>query len=249
MGSIPRAPPILLASAAPPVYPVPQPSPEPDPEEAAPVSSSDRWEDARRVEGWAGEVRVNLLRLAAILAFYGHHLVNVYLLQDDPDVRGAYHATVTALVVAWTAAAAVLHLCLTRRRVPPAVKYVSTLLDIVLTTALLAVTPAGPTSALLVLYFLIIASAPLRLSLPLVYVATLASMAGYVVLLGHYAYVVVGAERYYSEPELRVPHSFEVIFLLGLGAAGILAGQAVRQARRLVEGHAVAVAEAPEEKP
>jgi hypothetical protein len=213
------------------------------------MNNADRWQDARRVEGWAGEARVNLIRVAAILAFYGHHLANVYVFEDEPAVQGAYHAVVTMLVIAWTAAAAVLQLCLTRRWVPPSLKYVSTLLDVVLTTVLVAVSPDGPRSALTVLYFLIIASAALRLSLPLVYVAALAAMGAYVLLLGHYTYFVIGAERYYERRDLRVPRSQEIILLLALGAAGILAGQTVRQARRLVRGYDVIVAEGPEGQP
>ncbi len=37
------------------------------------------WRAAEKIEAWAGELRVNLLRLTAIAAFYGHHLLNVYV--------------------------------------------------------------------------------------------------------------------------------------------------------------------------
>src|SRR4051812_33964521 len=49
-----------------------------------PAMNEDRWDDARRLEAWAGEVRVNLVRVAALVAFYGYHLLNVYALSDDP---------------------------------------------------------------------------------------------------------------------------------------------------------------------
>jgi hypothetical protein len=211
------------------------------------MTTGDRWTDARRIEAWAGEVRVNLVRLAAILIFYTHHLINVYLIRDE-TIPEMYHATVTVLVIVWTGAAGVLHVCLTRRWVSPEIKYVSTLWDIVLATVLLAVTPDGPKSALTVLYFLIIASTALRLSLALVYVATVGSGVAYLLLLGYYFYAVIGAENYYSSPQ-RVQRTQEIIFWLGLLAAGALAGQSVRQARRLVRGYAVAVAENPEEQP
>jgi hypothetical protein len=84
-----------------------------------------------------------------------------------------------------------------------------------------------------ILYFLVIAAAPLRLSLRLVYVATGLAVAGYLFLLGHYVFYQVGYERYYSHPELRIPRTQEAIFLLGLLTSGVLAGQVVRQARRL----------------
>ena len=68
----------------------------------APANSvGDAWADARRLEGWAGEARVNLVRVAAILAFYAHHLLNVYVFRDDPTVVGPFHVATTTLTVAW----------------------------------------------------------------------------------------------------------------------------------------------------
>jgi hypothetical protein len=206
------------------------------------MATDDAWADAQRLEGWAGEVRVNLIRIAALIAFYGHHLINVYLIRDDPSLRGEFHLTVTIITAAWAVAAFLLYWFLTHRRVPPSLKFVATAWDLALLTLLLALTQGGPKSSLLVLYFLIIAAAPLRLSLPLVYVAALGSIAAYLLLLGHYVFVVIGVEDYYGD-RLRygVSRTQEVIFVLCLGAAGLLAGQAVRQARRLVRGYPVVV--------
>src|SRR5204862_419069 len=82
---------------------------------------ADPWADVRRIEAWAGEVRVNLIRLAGILIFYGHHLLNVFYFRDDPTVTAHYHAAVTGVVVAWSAAVVGLHVCLSRRCLPPRV--------------------------------------------------------------------------------------------------------------------------------
>jgi hypothetical protein len=207
------------------------------------MDSEDQWADARRIEAWAGEVRVNLIRLAAIVAFYGYHLINVFLIPGNQALRGTYHATVTSLVMAWAATVMVLYFCLSRRYVPPGLKYASTLWDILLITALIALPKDKPTSPLLTLYFVVIASSALRLSLRLVYVATLGSIVAYLFLLGFYAFWVVGSEAYYGKEGLRIPRAHEVIFILALGATGICAGQMVRQARRLVEGYPVTVAE------
>src|ERR1044072_8447966 len=68
-----------------------------------------KWADAQRLESWAGEIRVNLIRLIALVVFYGHHLVNVYWLQDNPEAAGTYHATITLLVLAWASAVVILH--------------------------------------------------------------------------------------------------------------------------------------------
>jgi hypothetical protein len=206
------------------------------------MGNHDPWADAQRLEGWAGETRVNLIRAAALVAFYGHHLVNVYLLKEDPSLRGQFHASVTGVVLIWAFVVLLLHVCLLRRYVPPALKYLSTANDLVLLTTMLMVSGAGPNTPLMMLYFLIIASAPLRLSLRLVYVAAFGSMAAGVALVGYQYFFLLGPEKYYESPE-RVPHASQIIYLLALGAAGILAGQVVRQARRLVEGYEVAVDE------
>src|SRR5947199_10874842 len=70
------------------------------------------WLDARRVEAWAGELRVNLIRLIAIVVFYGRHLIEFFLAAADSPVRGRYHLRVTAVVIAWAAMAVVLHVLL-----------------------------------------------------------------------------------------------------------------------------------------
>jgi hypothetical protein len=199
---------------------------------------SGRWADAQRLEGWAGEVRVNLVRLAAVLIFYGHHLVNVYLFRDQPG-QSAYHAAVTALVLAWGALVLLVYFCLVRRWVPPALKYVVTAVDVVLITALLTLT-RDPKTTLAVLYFLVIAAAALRWSLPLVYFATLGSIAGYLFFLGHVKFWLQLPD------DQRLSRPNQVIFVLALGAAGILAGQVVRQVRRLAHGPAVVVHEPSE---
>jgi hypothetical protein len=205
-----------------------------------------RWEDARRLEAWAGEVRVNMIRAAALVAFYGYHLLNVYCF--DRELQGVYSAKVTAVVAGWAVAVFALHVCLTRRWVPPALKYVAVAWDLLMVTALLLVDPkAGPHSPLVVLYVPIVASSSLRLSLRLVYAATLGAMAAATLMMGFYVYGIVGSADYYEASKgLQVPRSSEVIFLLALGATGLVAGQAVRQARRLVGGYPVKVEE-PEE--
>jgi hypothetical protein len=197
------------------------------------------WPDAQRIESWAGEVRVNLIRLIALVVFYGHHLINVYLIQDDPSLRGDYHTGVTALVMAWSIAVLALYICLSRRWVPPALKYLATAWDIILITALVNLT-RDPKTMQTSLYFLVISAAGLRLSLPLVYTATLGSMAAYAFFLGYVRF-------WWELPETeRLSRPNQVIFLLALGTAGILTGQLVRQARRLLGGYPVTVVKSKE---
>jgi hypothetical protein len=210
--------------------------------------TTQRWEDARRLEAWAGEVRVNLIRAVALVAFYGQHLVRAYLLHyDDARLRGKYHLLVTAVVLAWAGAIFVLYFCLSKRLVPPALKYVATLWDLVMITALLII-GRGPQNPLIVLYFLVVAAAPMRLSLPLVYVATLGAMAAATLVMGHYVFIEIGYQNYYH-PDYngRIARHNEIIFLLALGTAGLISGQMVRQARRLVDGYPVRVKEPGED--
>jgi hypothetical protein len=197
------------------------------------------------MEAWAGETRVNLIRAAALVGFYGYHLVNVYFVSGDQELRGAYNPKVTCIVLAWALAVGALYVCLARRWVPPGLKYVATFWDLAMVSALLlADRRAGPHSPLTFLYFLVVAAAPLRLSLRLVYAATLGAMASAMLMMGLYVFWLVGQADYYDPQKgYTVPRPNEVIFLLSLGAAGLLAGQVVRQARRLVRGYPVTVAD------
>ena len=204
------------------------------------MNGDNRWADTQRLEGWAGEVRINLFRLAAVLAFYGHHLINVYVIDDDPSRKGDYHAAVTLVVLAWTLLILGLYWCLKRRWVPPTLKYAATAADLVLITALLVI-GADAKTTLTDLYFLVIAAAALRLDLPLVYTATLTAMICYASFLGYVKWVL-------ELPDAQRPsRPQQLIALLALGAAGILAGQVVRQARRLVDGQVLIVEDAVEE--
>src|SRR5947209_1948730 len=139
------------------------------------MSNSSAWDDACRLEGWAGETRVNLFRLIALVAFYGQHLLTVYLFRDDQSVTAEYHTAVTGVVLAWAAGALALHLCLQRRWVPDWLKYATTGTDLLLLTLLLCAR-GEPRGVLASLYFVIIAAAALRLSFGLLYFATLGSM-------------------------------------------------------------------------
>lgn len=204
------------------------------------VPPHDPWDDFRRLEQWAGEVRVNLIRLTGVFLFYGRHLVEFVLAAPDAPVRGAYHLRVTWVAAAWVAAVLLVRFQLARRVVPTWLKYATTAWDLFMVT-LLCMIAGGPRSPLVLLLFLIIAMSPLRLSLGLVYATTAGAGLAYLSLLAFYAWVRIGYERYYSTPELRIPRSEEAIHLIALLVAGLLAGQAVRQARRLAGGYPVSV--------
>jgi hypothetical protein len=206
-----------------------------------PPPADDAWEDTRRLEEWAGEVRVNLIRLVGIFLFYGRHLVEYLMASPDSPVRGPYHLRVTWLAVAWAAGVVLVRAQLSRRVVPPWLKYATTAWDLFLVT-LLCMIAGGPRSPLVLLLFLVIAMSPLRLSLRLVYATTAGAILAYLALLAFYAWGKIGYQKYYSTPELRIPRSEEAIYVLALLVAGLLAGQVVRQARRIAGGYPVSVA-------
>lgn len=198
------------------------------------IESTDTWQLSRRIEAWAGELRVNVIRILAIAIFYGRHLIEMFLSPKDSPVRGLYHLRVTAVIVAGAAAAAMVHILLSRRHYPPMMKFATSLLDVLMITLLCAIRQ-DPQSPLILLYFATIAAAPLRLSLPLVWVTSFASVLGYLSVLAYYAWYLIGFEKYYATPSVQIPRSHEIIVLLTMGVAALFAGQVVRQARRMVE--------------
>ncbi|MBC7966311.1 MAG: hypothetical protein H7Z17_10355 [Fuerstia sp.] len=178
------------------------------------------------IEAWAGEVRVNLIRLAALAMFYGYHVLNAFVFSDDPTLRGRFHQTVSLVVFVWAAGAVLLHFVLVRRLMRPSLSLIVITWDIVMVTALLCVCE-NPRSMVATAYFLIVASASLRFALPPVYVSAVGSLAGYLVFLGHARFVLEVPD------ELRVPRTNQIVFGIALAVAGLLAGQSVRQARRI----------------
>jgi hypothetical protein len=207
-----------------------------------PPGADDRpWYIVGRWQEYRGEERANLLRIAAIAAFYAIELINYYGVDLGfihlPKVRdAAFHRTVTAITAAWVLLGVGVHLWLWMRLMPEALKYVATALDAVLLTLLLMVAD-GPRSPLVVGYFLIPAMATLRFRLRLVWFATIAAMLGYVWLLG-WARWVEGVR------DVRVPRYHELIVLTALAMSGIIQGQVIRRVKSIAAEYARRLAEA-----
>lgn len=182
-----------------------------------------------------GGGRANLLRLAAIAAFYAIELVHFYGVDFGfiqlPKVRDlAFHTTVTSIAAAWVMLGLGIHVWLRRHFLPPALKYVSTGLDVLLLTLILMVAD-GPRSPIIAGYFLIPALAGLRFRLRLVWFATVAAMLGYIWLLGWAVWIE-------SVRNVRVPRYHELIFLTALAMSGIIQGQIIRRVKRLAAEYA-----------
>lgn len=201
-----------------------------------------RPEASTGIEAWAGEVRVNLIRLAALVMFYGYHVLNAFVLSDDPTLRGRFHQTVSLVVFVWAAGAVLLHVVLARRIMRPAIPLTVIAWDIFMVTALLCVCE-NPQSMVVTGYFLIVASASLRFSLPPVYLSTAGSLMGYLVFLGHVRFVLQLPD------ELRVLRTNQIVFGIALIVAGLLAGQSVRQARRFAAQTSIPVSPSNRRQP
>ena len=197
-------------------------------------SATEQWNAIERIERWAGEGRVNAIRLVGILTLYGQHLANFYWFRQG-DMDDAFHVRVTILVLSWSVVVAVVYFVLRRGWAHPSLKYLVTCWDAVMVSGLVMLS-GHPQSLFVMLYLLVIGSATMRLSLPLVYVATACAAVGYLATLAHYAWVIIGSEKYYSDVANRIPRSEQIMVLLVFLVAGLLAGQAVRQTRRVAMG-------------
>lgn len=211
----------------------------------APVNADRQWYIVGRWQEYEGESRANLLRIAGIGAFYLVELANYYGLplpwfEMPPIVDRPFHQAVTGLAMVWTMAALAILICLQHRVFPALLKYVSTACDLALLTAILMVAD-GPRSPLVIGYFLVIALAAIRFSLPLMRFATAGSIAGYLFLLGF--------ARWGTTRDLRVPRYEQVIFLIGLLLTGIMLGQVLRRLREVADEYAARVRSSKEETP
>ncbi|MBX3434268.1 MAG: hypothetical protein KF847_13175 [Pirellulales bacterium] len=201
------------------------------------------WFIAQRRLQFEGEARANVLRLVAIGVFYLIHLGS-YLasegklprwdllqLAESGEIDRRFHLLVTLLAGSWAAAAAAVHLLLTQRVFPRWISQATTIVDLLMLTSLLAIS-RGPQSPLVVGYFLVIALAALRFSLPLVWTAAGGAIAGYVCLLGVAKWPLAFGRP--ADLDMNVPRYEQLIMLAALAVAGAVTGQVVRRVRSLV---------------
>jgi len=194
-------------------------------------SAADRqWYIVGRWQEYEGEARANLVRVLAVIAFYVVQLVHFYGYSDRGPEEAAFHQKATAIAAAWTILSVAVLFCLRAHVFPAVLKYVSTACDLVLLTALIALA-AGPQSALVRAFPVVIALAALRFSLGLVWFTTLGSMAGYMALVGL-------RDNVWFDARHAVPPPEQLLTLLCFGLTGIIVGQVIRRVRSLSEEYA-----------
>jgi hypothetical protein len=175
-------------------------------------TAADRdWFIAGRWEEFEGEGRVNLLRLVGLTAFYAVELANYHGLdlgffRMPAVVQRPFHLAMTFLVLGWAMLCLAVYFCRRNGVFPAYLKFV--------------------------VYFLLIAAAGLRFSLPLVWFASGGAVACYLFLLGFARW---GEVPGWEKSDQTVPRHAQVIFVLALALAGVVVGQVVRRVRHLAE--------------
>jgi hypothetical protein len=204
------------------------------------------WEAACRWQQYDAEMRVNLVRIAAIGLFYSVHLVHQLASKGNIPVLTAIgldlgtvvskqtHVAITCVMLAWLMIGVLIHLLLRGQVFPDWLMYASTAADICFLTAILVLT-SGPTSSLISGYFLIVIMSGLRFDLTLVRCTTFAAFLSYLFVLGC-AKWPIGLSKLNALPTL--PRYQQFMMIIALLLAGVLVGQGVRQARRLAIGSA-----------
>lgn len=197
-----------------------------------------QWFIARRWQEFSGEARANLLRLLAVGSFYAVQLLHFYRFANRDEQDVVFHQRATGVAVAWTLVALAILLCLRVRLFSAALKYVTSVCDIVLLTALASLA-RGAESPLVLGYFLIIALSALRFSLHLVWFCTVMSMLAYLSLVGL-------VDQKWFDAEHAIPPATQLLTLLSLAFTGIVTGQTVRSSRSIASEYSARMRELKE---
>jgi hypothetical protein len=175
----------------------------------------------KRRESWAGDRKANRIRLAALALFTINELVNYHVLQV---VDRRFHLGSLLIIGIWGAATLLFSIMLRQHIWPRAVSYVIVSTDVLLLTWLLLLGD-GPRSPLVVLYFLVIALAGMRVDPAVCLYTAAAATVGYGAVLEF-------VKR--QKPELLVPPYHAVIVALSLLLMGVVMSHLVGRALTLL---------------
>ena len=216
------------------------------------------WHIAQRWQQFDGELRANLLRIAAVGVFYCLHCWNYLGAQGklpawlssptldklsalaalgkaDFVVDKRFHLLATLLALAWILVAAAVHLCLRNRVFPRGLSATVAAFDLVLLTAVLCISN-GPRSPVVAAYFLVIVLSGLRFDLRLVRLTTVGAALGYLCVLGMAKWPATFGRP--ADLDVRVPRYHQLVTLAAIVLCGIFVGQIVRQVRIAAEEYA-----------
>jgi hypothetical protein len=184
-----------------------------------PVAEPVLW--LKRRESWAGDWKSNRIRLAAVALFTLNEIINYHVLHVV-DLR--FHVGSLLIVALWVVATALFTILLREHIWPRAISYVIVATDVLLLTWLLFLGD-GPRSPLVVLYFLVIALAGVRVD------PAVCLFAGAATTLG-YGAVLEFTKR--QKPEFLVPPTHAVIVALALLLMGVIMAHLVARALSLL---------------
>ncbi len=188
------------------------------------------WYVTRRWQEFEGEIRAAILRVVLVTLFYAIQLWNFFVFTDRAGEALTFHRSVTFLAGAWLCISLVVLVALRQRFFPSWLKFATTAGDLVLLTGT-ALVGSGPASPLVVCYFLLIALAALRCSLPLVWFVTLGAICCY--------WALVGA---FDESWFDAEHVTQPVQQLVVGCSMVAMGFTVGQLIRMYQSVATAYA-------
>lgn len=144
------------------------------------------WWIFRRLQDVHSARRVNLVRGAALVLLYAAHWIAYFVREPggaDEQALLNFHKSVHWLALAGLALVVGVALCLRSRFFPPFAKYLATLADVALVTAVAAIGRQAD-SGMVICYVLIIAMAFLRFSRQFIAFTAVACVGGYLSLVG-----------------------------------------------------------------
>ncbi|MCA9190520.1 MAG: hypothetical protein KDB03_02110 [Planctomycetales bacterium] len=190
-----------------------------------------QWFIAIRWQEYEGESLANLLRLVAIGSFYSVQLINYYVVGQSSADALKFHQAATAIAVAWTLIAMAVQLCLRNQVFPSSLKYLSAGCDVLLLTALAAISESKANSPLIYAYFILLSLAGLRFSLRLVWFTTGGCMIAYL-------FLVAVSDSTWFDANHTVRPVEQLIVHLSLIICGVVIGQLVRRVKTLASHYA-----------
>lgn len=184
----------------------------------------DQWRIVTLWQRYDGELRSAVLRIMAVAVTYGCQLAIMQMTTPD-DALKRFHRIATYACGAWILATLAAVVAIQGRMFFRVTPYISTIADLCLLT-LVAAAGSKTQSPVVVGYFLIVLVAAQRFDLPLLWTATLGSMACYLGLVGL-------ADETWFDDKHATPIIQQLVMLTSLGLCGVMAGQLVRRARPL----------------
>ncbi|MEW4451357.1 hypothetical protein AB1L30_01610 [Bremerella sp. JC817] len=188
-----------------------------------------QWFIVRRWQAYAGELRALVIRAVSVVVLYGFHLVSHF--GETPEVQETFaemHRRLTIISVLMLVVSLLTLLLILKRVLPGWLAFLTTAVDLLAVTAVIASTGGPMRSALMGGFFLVIAMAGLRFDLRLVWFATLGSMAGFMAAVGI-------QDPSWFDADHVVPVIYQQGMLVCLAATGLVIGQIVRLSRPLAE--------------